>query len=848
MKRVPLLLALILTLSFGNAFAGISLDNEDFTYNVDTIGIGTPINFDLRFTELQGVPLPGGTNGFQVYSPDGAQWTPIEYEALVDMSTYWTLVFSINPFSITGEGADTIGFGGSKMTGDGVPANFDEVTYQIRTSVPDSIYDGKTLCLDTAFYPPSGLWKWAYGGTIGSIFPTWSGPHCYTIYKIPNLPPYFVNPQVSYNGDHCVVASVDFNADDPETDPPDVITWSLVAGPGAVVGADRTGNWSYAPSLADVGSASVTIGINDGFNPTVEHVMSLTFTNEAPVFATGCFADLQIGKGNTGSLTLTGDMVDCDPFSISLGTITPTPSGVISIAGGVVTFATVEADCIGGLETEYEVEVIITDGNLQTTCTITFTVLATEPYEVQLEKTHNVIQGTHNMVDVTVNKGSEQMGGFDLLIAYDASALIFQTALEGDVYNCGWEYFNYRYGANGNCGNACPSGLLRVVGIAETNNGAVHPDFACVEALVKPFTLFTLDFLVTDDRTFECMYIPIRFFWMDCGDNSIAYSPTDNPLSVVQGVSRYVIDFDLIGHIEDMTTGFPTYTGVQEGCFDNDDGKPVPIEFVDFVNGGIDIICADSIDARGDINLNGTGNEIADAVLFSNYFVYGLSVFNVNVAGQIAATDVNADGLTLSVADLVYLIRVIVGDALPYAKLGTVSANLIDYNGTLSIDQEMGAAFIRARGNVTPTLLADNMDMNYAYDAANNETRILISSQTESFSGEFLAVENVISTEFATYYGAQVITSNVPATFALNQNYPNPFNPTTNVTFYVPVSSDYSLTIYNVAGQKVTEMSGTAQVGENTVLWNADGQASGVYFYQLKTDNFTDTKKMVLMK
>ena len=223
-------------------------------------------------------------------------------------------------------------------------------------------------------------------------------------------------------------------------------------------------------------------------------------------------------------------------------------------------------------------------------------------------------------------------------------------------------------------------------------------------------------------------------------------------------------------------------------------------------------------------------------------------MFNVNVAGQIAATDVNADGLTLSVADLVYLIRVIVGDALPYAKLGTVSANLIDYNGTLSIDQEMGAAFIRARGNVTPTLLADNMDMNYAYDAANNETRILISSQTESFSGEFLAVENVISTEFATYYGAQVVTANMPATYALNQNYPNPFNPTTNVTFYVPVSSDYSLTIYNVAGQKVTEMSGTAQVGENTVLWNADGQASGVYFYQLKTDNFTDTKKMVLMK
>jgi hypothetical protein len=843
MKRVPLLLALILTLSFGNAFAGMSLDNEDFTYNVDTIGVGMPVSFDLRFTELEGAPLPGGTNGFQVYSPDGAQWTPIAYTAVVDMSVYWTLVFSINPFSITGEGADTVGFGGSKMTGLGVPANFDEVTYNISTSVTDEAYDGLTLCLDTAFYPPSGLWKWAYGGTIGAVFPSWSGPHCYTIYKIPNLPPVFTTPLVSFSGDHCAVATVPFAATDFEDDP---LTFSLVAGIGAVTPA---GVWSYAPSLGDVGaSLSATIGVNDGFNATVTHVMNVNFTNVAPAFVTGCGTAVPVGMGNTASITVTGNKVDCDPFSFALGTITPTPVGTISIAGGVVTFATATgASPAGDGGLIYDVEVIITDGVDQNTCMVHFDVLTTEPYEVQLEKTHNVIQGTHNLVDVTVTKGSEQMGGFDILIAYDASALIFQTALEGDIYNCGWEYFNYRYGANGNCGNACPSGLLRVVGIAETNNGAVHPDFACVSALVDP-TLFTLDFLVTDDRTFECMYIPIRFFWMDCGDNSIAYSPTDNPLSVVQGVSRYVIDFDLVGHIEDMTTGFPTYTGVQEGCFDNDDGKPVPIQFVDFVNGGIDIICADSIDARGDINLNGTGNEIADAVLFSNYFVYGLSVFNVNVAGQIAATDVNADGLTLSVADLVYIIRVIVGDALPYAKLGTVSANLIDYNGTLSIDQEMGAAFIRARGNVTPTLLADNMDMNYAYDAANNETRILISSQTESFSGEFLAVENVISTEFATYYGAQVVTSNMPATFALNQNYPNPFNPTTNVTFYVPVSSDYSLTIYNVAGQKVTEMSGTAQVGENTVLWNADGQASGVYFYQLKTDNFTDTKKMVLMK
>jgi hypothetical protein len=54
--------------------------------------------------------------------------------------------------------------------------------------------------------------------------------------------------------------------------------------------------------------------------------------------------------------------------------------------------------------------------------------------------------------------------------------------------------------------------------------------------------------------------------------------------------------------------------------------------------------------------------------MFSNYFVTGLSAFGSHVNGSVAASDANHDGLTLSVADLVYVIRVIVGDAMAYAK------------------------------------------------------------------------------------------------------------------------------------------------------------------------------------
>ncbi len=57
--------------------------------------------------------------------------------------------------------------------------------------------------------------------------------------------------------------------------------------------------------------------------------------------------------------------------------------------------------------------------------------------------------------------------------------------------------------------------------------------------------------------------------------------------------------------------------------------KTHPDTVVDFYDGGIDIVCADSIDARGDINLNGIANEIADAVMYTKYFLYGISAFPI---------------------------------------------------------------------------------------------------------------------------------------------------------------------------------------------------------------------------
>ena len=95
-----------------------------------------------------------------------------------------------------------------------------------------------------------------------------------------------------------------------------------------------------------------------------------------------------------------------------------------------------------------------------------------------------------------------------------------------------------------------------------------------------------------------------------------------------------------------------------------------------------------------------------------------------------------------------------------------------------------------------------------------------------------------------------VATTNgiIPDAFALSQNYPNPFNPTTTIQLSLPTASDYKLTIYNIAGQVVQEYSGYSEAGIITVNWDASDVSSGIYLYKMEADEFSATKKMVLLK
>jgi WD40 repeat protein len=99
------------------------------------------------------------------------------------------------------------------------------------------------------------------------------------------------------------------------------------------------------------------------------------------------------------------------------------------------------------------------------------------------------------------------------------------------------------------------------------------------------------------------------------------------------------------------------------------------------------------------------------------------------------------------------------------------------------------------------------------------------------------------------YSGIVEVEVIIPAAFSLSQNYPNPFNPSTTIEFQIPSDGFVSLKIYNSIGQDVTTLLNKHQsAGSYSITFSADELPSGLYFYTLRSGEFSSTKKMLLLK
>lgn len=106
-----------------------------------------------------------------------------------------------------------------------------------------------------------------------------------------------------------------------------------------------------------------------------------------------------------------------------------------------------------------------------------------------------------------------------------------------------------------------------------------------------------------------------------------------------------------------------------------------------------------------------------------------------------------------------------------------------------------------------------------------------------------------ITIKYSQTVGVNQISGNLPEKFLLEQNYPNPFNPNTNIRYTIEEAGYTSLTVYNSVGIEVsTLISENLQPGNYTAEFNAANFPSGVYYYKLTSGDFTQVKKMILLK
>ncbi|MCH7877820.1 MAG: T9SS type A sorting domain-containing protein [candidate division Zixibacteria bacterium] len=307
------------------------------------------------------------------------------------------------------------------------------------------------------------------------------------------------------------------------------------------------------------------------------------------------------------------------------------------------------------------------------------------------------------------------------------------------------------------------------------------------------------------------------------------------------------------------------------------DTRPSLRRFIDFNNGGLGIICT-GIDTRGDLNLNGISNEIADAEIYVNYFLTGLSAFDslIAIAGPnaveaaTAESDVNRDGIPLTLEDLVYLIRIITGDALPLNKLThDIDTTSIRHTGnSISSNTELGAVLIEIEGEAEASLLQEHMSMGISVLHGNTRIIVYDIGLGKLNPGAIILTDGeIVSVKAVDYNGSRMVVefdfatdvtddenALLPDEFQLQQNYPNPFNPTTTIEFALPERGAVELIIYNTLGQRVRSLaSGMYGAGKYSVSWDGTDNygrqvTSGVYYYRLRAGDVVQSRKMVLLK
>lgn len=152
--------------------------------------------------------------------------------------------------------------------------------------------------------------------------------------------------------------------------------------------------------------------------------------------------------------------------------------------------------------------------------------------------------------------------------------------------------------------------------------------------------------------------------------------------------------------------------------------------------------------------------------------------------------------------------------------------------------------------DVKITTVTGDTTINIFNDALSQDFEIIINSKPKNLE---LDPDNWIIKDILNVVAVDDNKLNIPKRLNLYQNYPNPFNPETTITYSIPFldnkSTSVNLSVFNLLGRKVKTLIHKEQSpGNYKIIFNANNLPSGIYYYRLKLGNFSETKKMILLK
>jgi FlgD Ig-like domain/Cohesin domain len=435
----------------------------------------------------------------------------------------------------------------------------------------------------------------------------------------------------------------------------------------------------------------------------------------------------------------------------------------------------------------------------------------------------------------------EPISGFELAFNYDPSVMTFISALNDTARTSSFESFTFLVGS--------PAlGNLRITAVADLQDTVVAGPLPAGDG-----PLFYVNFFVSSLSNLAGLFLPVRFSF------SALEPPNSNTLT--DTLNRVIVSDSIV-----------------------------------FVHGGVKMENQSAI-LRGDINLNGIPFEVADALRFTNYFIdpvaYGFS------ARQFANSDINVDGIVASIADLVTLLAIVLGDGSANPKVtssqsASVSVSIkSDHsqmvtrfessNGSVNIAAALLTFVATSDGTLQSLAIADNslpegfetkshqsadtvrfLVYNGASEISLNglsELRFDVTGSQGLSNRDEVTTLELVSVELASALGETLQTNLVktestvlPKMFDLAQNYPNPFNPETEINYSLSTKSNIKLVIYDILGRTVRTLAqGVAEAGEYSARWDGADEhgstvASGMYFYRLTVNGQALARKMTLLK